>query len=92
MLPLLSEEEMDAMDSDDESDDKPIYTEMLEDIRDRIQSFPKVNGREARYKIRDSIKQRQSEWKGKLKATRIMGKGLHNFLRHLFVGIPQHQK
>ena len=32
---------------------------------------------EARYKIRDRVSQRQSEWKGALKATRSMGKGLH---------------
>ena len=27
--------------------------------------------------MRDCIKQRQSEWKGALKATQYMGKGLH---------------
>ena len=34
MPPLLSEEEMDAMDFGDESDDDPMSTEMLENIRD----------------------------------------------------------
>ena len=34
MSPLLSEEYMDAMDYGDESDDDPMSTEMLEDIRD----------------------------------------------------------
>ena len=43
MPPLLSEEEMDAMDYDDESYDEPMYTEMLEDIRDGIQSHTNVN-------------------------------------------------
>ena len=57
--PLLSEEEMDAMDSGDESDDDPIYTEMLEDIRDGSQSHPNVNKIEAHYKIRDRIRKRQ---------------------------------
>ena len=33
--------------------------------------------REACYKIRDCIRLSQSEWKGALKATRSMGKGLH---------------
>ena len=33
MPPLLSKEEMDEMDSGDESDHDPISTEMLEDIR-----------------------------------------------------------
>ena len=68
---------MDALDSANESDDDLIYTEMLEDIRDNIQSHPNINRREERYKIRDCIKERQSEWKGALKATRRMGKDLH---------------
>ena len=54
---------MDAMDSGDESDHDPISTEMLEYIRDGSQSHPSANRIEARYKIRDHIKQRQSGWK-----------------------------
>ena len=46
-----------------------MSTDMLEDIRDRSQSHPNVNKREARNKICDRIKQLQSEWKGALKAT-----------------------
>ena len=46
MHPLISEEEMDFMDSLDESDDKPMSTEMLEDIRYSSQSHPRVNRRE----------------------------------------------
>ena len=34
MPPLLSKEEMYAIDSENESDDEPISTEMLEDILD----------------------------------------------------------
>ena len=37
-----------AMDSGNDSDDEPMSTETLEDIRDRIQSHPNVNMREAR--------------------------------------------
>ena len=78
IMPLkMSEEEMDAMNSGDESDNDLISTDMLENIRDRNQSHPNVNRREARYKIRDCIKQIKSEWKGALKATRNIGKGLH---------------
>ena len=33
--------------------------------------------RDARYKICDCIRQIQTEWKGALKATQSMGKGLH---------------
>ena len=51
------------MNSGDESDHDLIYTEMLEDIHDRSQTHPNVNEREARYKIRDCIRKRQSEWK-----------------------------
>ena len=59
MPPLLSEEEMYVMDSGDESYNDYISTEMLEDICDGGQSHPNVNKREARYKIRDRIRQRQ---------------------------------
>ena len=41
------------------------------------QTNPIVNKREARYKIRDRVRQRISEWKGALKATQSMGKGLY---------------
>ena len=58
------------MDYGNESDDEPMSTEMLEDIRYGSQYQPNVNRREAHYKIRDCIIQRQSEWKGALKATR----------------------
>ena len=54
---------------------------MLEDIIDRSQYHPNINRREYRYKIRDCIKQRQSEWKGSLKATQNMGKGLHKIFK-----------
>ena len=50
---------MDVIDSVDDSDDDPISTDTLEDIRDGIQYHPNVNKREARYKIRDSINKRQ---------------------------------
>ena len=60
MPPLLREEEIDAVDSVNESDDEPMYTEMLENIRDGSQSHHNVNKRQACYKIRDCIRQRQS--------------------------------
>ena len=50
---------------------------MLEDICYGSQTHPNVNRRGARYKICDRVRQRQSEWKGELKATQIMGKGFH---------------
>ena len=36
---------MDEMDPGNEYEDKPMSTEMLEDICDGIQSHPSVNGR-----------------------------------------------
>ena len=69
MPPLPSKEDMDAMDSSDESDHDLISTEILEDIRDGSQTHTNVNRREASYKIHDRIRQRQLEWKGYLKAT-----------------------
>ena len=69
MPPLPSKEDMDAMDSGDESDHDLISTEMLEDIRDGSQSHPNVNSSEACSNIYDHIKQRQLEWKGTLKYT-----------------------
>ena len=74
---MMSEQDMEGINSGDESEHDLISTEMLEDIRDGSQTHPNVNRREARYKIRDFIRQRQSEWKGALKATQSTEKGLH---------------
>ena len=49
MPPLLSEEEIDVMDSGDESYHDLISTDILEEIRDGSQSHPIINRREARY-------------------------------------------
>ena len=55
---LLSEEDMDAMDSGDDSYRNLIATEMLEDICDGSQTHPNINQGAACYTIRDRIKQR----------------------------------
>ena len=49
------------MDSGNESYHDLISTEMLENIHDGSQSHPNINQREAHYKIRDPIRQIQSE-------------------------------
>ena len=69
MPPLLSEKEIDAIDSGDESDHDIMSMEMLENICDGSQSHPRVNQREACYKINDHNRQRKLERKGALKAT-----------------------
>ena len=44
------------MDSGDDTEDEPISTDILEDIRDGSKSHKSVNRREARYKIHYRIK------------------------------------
>ena len=88
----MSEQDMDAINSDDESDHDLISTEMLEDILDWSQTHPNVNIREARYKIRDRIRQGQQELKGALKATRSMGKGSHKVFSTIVKEISQELK
>ena len=50
---------------------------MLHDILDGNQTHPKIDRREAPIEIRDRIKQNKSQWKGALRATQKMVKGLH---------------
>ena len=66
---MMSEQDMENLDSNEQSDHDLISTEMLEDIHDGSQTHPNVNKREARYKIRDRVSQKESQWKGALKAT-----------------------
>ena len=69
------------MDSGNESEDEPMSTDILEDIRDGIKSHASVNRRETCYRIRNHIKWRQTEWKGALLSTQNMGKGLHKVFK-----------
>ena len=55
---MMSEQDMGAINSRDESDHDILSTEMLEDISDGSQTHPNVNKREARYKIRDRVRQK----------------------------------
>ena len=71
---MMSKQDMDAINSGDETDHDHISTEMLEDIHDRSQTRPNVKRREACYKICDRIRQRQSEWKEALKSNAKHGK------------------
>ena len=49
---------MDTINSGDDSDHDLISTEMLEDICDGSKTHPNVNKREARYEIRDRVRQK----------------------------------
>ena len=66
---MMSEQDMENLDSNDKLDHDLISTEMLEDIRNGSQTHLNVNKREARYKICDRIRQKESQWKGYLKDT-----------------------
>ena len=66
---MMREQDMENLDSNERSDHDLISTDMLEYIRDGSKTHLKVNKRKARYKIRDRIRQSQSEWKGALKST-----------------------
>ena len=89
MPPLISEEEMDVMDSGDESDYEPMSMDMLDDIRDGSKSRPRVNRIESIYKLRDCILKSQYECKGVLSSTRKMGKGLQKVFKAVVNDISQ---
>ena len=89
MPQLIGEEEIDAMDLGDESDDKPMSTEMLEDIRDDSKSKSSLNSTEAHHKTRDRIKRIQTECKGALLSTQNMGKVLHKVFKAVVNEISQ---
>ena len=81
ILPLISEEEIDAMNSGDESEDEPMSMEMLEYMCGGIQYHPIVNRREARVKICDLIKIKQLYCKGEINYTQNMGNGLQKLFK-----------
>ena len=68
---------IDESSADDNSDDKSISTDGIEDIWYGRQVNEKINARYARLKIRDHIRLSQNEWKGEEISTNNMGKGLH---------------
>ena len=86
---MMSEQDMENLDSNEESDHDLISTEMLEDIHDGNQIHTKVNKKEARLKILNHIKQNKSEWKGALRATHNMEKGLHKVFSTIVKEISQ---
>ena len=73
----MSKQDMENLDEEENFDDDLISTDTLHGIHDGNQTHPDIDKREARLKIRDCIKQKKQEWKGALRATHKMGKGLH---------------
>ena len=74
---MMSEKYMENLDKTENFDDDLISTETLHDNRDGNQTHTKIDKREARHAICDRIQQNKSQWKGALRATHKMGKGLH---------------
>ena len=86
---MISERDMENLDETEDFYEGLISTEMLQDIRDGNQNHPKINKREARMEICDRIFKNKSEWKGALKATHKMGKGLHRVFKAIVSEILQ---
>ena len=59
---MMNKQDIENINSGDESDHDLISTDMLEDICDGSQTHLNVNRRKAHNKIRDLIRQRQLEW------------------------------
>ena len=63
MSPLISEEELYAIDSCDESEYEPMYTEIFEDIRDGSQYYTSFTGE--KHAIKCVIAINKLSWNGK---------------------------
>ena len=86
---MMSEQDMENLDEKLKFDDDLINTETSHDIRDGNQTYPNIDKREARLKIRDRIKQKKLQWKGVLRATYKMGIGLHKLFSTIVSEISQ---
>ena len=86
---MMSEQDMENLDEKEKFDDDLISTETLHDIRDGNQTHPNIYKRDLRLKIHDRIKQKKSEWKGSLRATHKMTKGLHKVFSTILKEISQ---
>ena len=74
---IMSKRDMESLDEKEKVNDDLISTETLHDICDGTQTNTNIDKREARLKMRDRVKQKKLQWKGALRATHKMGKGLH---------------
>ena len=86
---MMSKKDMENHDGKEKFDDNLISAETLHDIRDRNQTHMSIDKREARLAIRDHIKQKKSQWKGALRATHKMVKGLHRVFSTIVLDISQ---
>ena len=86
---MMSEKDMENLDGKEKFDDKHISMETLHDISDGNQTHHSIDKREALMAIRDRIKQKKLQWKGALRATQKMGKGLHRVFSTIVSEISQ---
>ena len=86
---MMSEKDMENLKEKEEFDDDLISTETLHDIHDVNQNHPSIEKREARIAICYRIKQKKSQWKGALRATHKMGKGLNRVFSTIISKISQ---
>ena len=80
---------MENIDEKENLDNDLISTETLHDIRDGNQTHPNIDKREAHLKILDRIKKMKSQWKGKLRTTHKMRKGLYRVFSTIVSEISQ---
>ena len=64
-----------------DSDDRYIYTNALEEIRDINYIHPDINARDDRFKTRDRIIQAKNKWKVGEISVKSMGKVLHKVFK-----------
>ena len=74
---MMSERDMENIDEKEKFDNDLISTKTLHEILVGNQTHPSIGKRESILEIRDCIKKKKSQWKGALRATHKMGKGLH---------------
>ena len=85
----MNEKDMENLNEKEKIDDDLISTETLHDIRNGNQTHPNIDKKEAHLKIHDRIKQNKLQWKGELRATHKMGKGLHRVFSTIISEISQ---
>ena len=86
---MMNKKDMENIDGKENFDDDLISAETLHDTRDGNQTHPSIDKRKARLEIRDRIKQKKPQWKGALRATHKMGKGLHRVFSTIVSEISQ---
>ena len=67
--------------TDGDSDDGSLSMSALEEIWDQSYVHPHIIAIDARFRIRDCIRQAQCEWKGEKLSEKRVGKGLYKVFK-----------